>query len=66
MKNSENVTILLTDITGRTVMTLNEGSKSAGNHVADVNLTDLTSGTYFYTLKTGNSQATKKMVIVKR
>jgi hypothetical protein len=66
LKNSENVTILLTDITGRTVMTLNEGSKSAGNHVADVNLTDLTSGTYFYTLKTGNSQATKKMVIVKR
>jgi hypothetical protein len=66
LKNSENVTILLTDITGRTVMTLNEGSKSPGNHVADVNLTDLTSGTYFYTLKTGNSQATKKMVIVKR
>jgi hypothetical protein len=66
LKNSENVTILLTDITGRTVMTLNEGSKSAGNHVADINLTDLTSGTYFYTLKTGNSQATKKMVIVKR
>jgi len=66
LKNTQKVTILVTDITGRTIMTLNEGTKIAGNYGVDLDLTDLTSGTYFYTLKTDNSQSTKKLVVVKR
>lgn len=66
LKNTNNVAILVTDITGRTVKTINQGTQTAGNYAFDLDLSDLTSGTYFYTLKTENSQATKKLIIVKR
>lgn len=66
LKNTNNVAILVTDITGRTVKTINQGTQTAGNYALDLDLSDLTSGTYFYTLKTENSQATKKLIIVKR
>ena len=66
LKNTNKVAILVTDIAGRTVKTINQGTQTAGNYALDLNLSDLTSGTYFYTLKTENSQATKKLIIVKR
>lgn len=66
LKNTQKVSILVTDITGRIVMTLNEGTKTSGNYAVDADLTSLTSGTYFYTLKTETNQVTKKLIIVKR
>ena len=65
LKNSEKTTIIITDIMGRTVQTINQGMQAKGSYSVDVNLTDLTSGTYFYTLKTTTSQATQKLMIVK-
>ncbi|MFZ4740180.1 MAG: T9SS type A sorting domain-containing protein [Bacteroidales bacterium] len=66
LKNNEKVSILITDITGRTVKTINQGSQAKGNYSVDVDLSDLTSGTYFYTLRTATAQATDKLIIVKR
>jgi hypothetical protein len=66
LKNSEKATIYITDIMGRTIKTLNQGMQTKGNYSVDVDLSDLTSGTYFYTLKTTSAQATDKLIIVKR
>ncbi len=66
LKNSEKVSIFITDITGRTVQTINQGTQTKGNYSVDVDLSDLTSGTYFYTLKTPTAQATDKLIVVKR
>ncbi|NVN94399.1 MAG: T9SS type A sorting domain-containing protein [Bacteroidetes bacterium] len=66
LKNNEKVSIFITDITGRTVKTLDQGTQTKGNYTVDLDLSNLTSGTYFYTLKTATSQATDKLIIVKR
>ncbi|MFZ4401077.1 MAG: T9SS type A sorting domain-containing protein [Bacteroidales bacterium] len=66
LKNSEKTSIIITDIMGRTVKTLNQGLQTKGNYTIDVDLSGFTSGTYFYTLKTPSAQATDKLIIVKR
>ncbi len=66
LKNSEKVSILITDITGRTIQTINQGTQTKGNYSVDIDLSNLTSGTYFYTLKTPTAQATDKLIVVKR
>ena len=66
LKNSEQVSILITDITGRTVKTLPQGTQDKGNYSVDVDLANLCIGTYFYTLKTSTAQATEKLIVVKR
>ncbi len=66
LKNTENATIIITDITGRTVKTINQGTQAKGNYAVDVDLSNLTSGTYFYTLKTPTATATDKLIVVKR
>ncbi|MFZ4401078.1 MAG: T9SS type A sorting domain-containing protein [Bacteroidales bacterium] len=66
LKNNENTSILITDITGRVVKSIHQGTQAKGNYAIDVDLSNLCSGTYFYTLKTATSQATDKLIIVKR
>jgi hypothetical protein len=66
LKNNENASIIITDITGRTVQTISQGHQNKGYYSVDVDLTSLTSGTYFYTLKTKSAQLTDKLIIVKR
>jgi hypothetical protein len=66
LKNNEKVSIIITDIAGRTVKTLNQGTQAKGNYSVDLDLSNLTSGTYFYTLKTATTQATEKLIVVKR
>jgi len=66
LKNNEKVSIIITDIAGRIVKTLNQGTQTKGNYSVDLDLSNLTSGTYFYTLKTATAQATEKLIVVKR
>lgn len=61
----ENVNIDIYDFLGNKIKTFNEGKKSIGTHSIDVNLSAFAAGTYFYTLRTDKSIATKKMVVVK-
>ncbi len=62
---SGKVTIDICDLTGRKVLSYNEGNQSTGVHSIDVNLTNLCSGTYFYTLNTDDFTKTKKMIVRK-
>lgn len=59
------VEIEITDMTGRTVLIINEGNRIAGKHNVIVNTESLESGVYFYTLKAGKFVDTKRMVVSK-
>lgn len=65
LAQNANVTVEVFDITGRLVMTMNEGNKAAGTHQAIINAENLNSGSYFYTLTAGDYKTTKNMVVVK-
>ena len=65
LTKSGKVTIDICDLTGRKVLSYNEGNQSTGVHSIDVNLTNLCSGTYFYTLNTDDFTKTKKMIVRK-
>jgi hypothetical protein len=41
------------------------GNREAGQYVFDVNLNDVASGIYFYTLRQGTNSITKKMMLLK-
>lgn len=60
-----NVSINLYDISGKEIMQLMNEQKAAGYHSLNLNASSLTSGIYFYTIKTGNFVNTKKLMIVK-
>lgn len=60
------VTLTVCNVMGQRVATLVNGTMEAGRHTVTFDASDLTSGTYFYTVKIGEGfAATKKMLLVK-
>lgn len=59
------VSLKVYDITGKQVAVLAEGLKSAGEYKETFNADNLSSGIYFYELRTGENIATKKMMLLK-
>ncbi len=59
------VSIGIYDVLGRRVSTLAQGTRSAGTHRIDVDLSDLPTGVYFYGLKAGSSIQTQKLVVLR-
>ncbi|MBT5426966.1 MAG: T9SS type A sorting domain-containing protein [Bacteroidetes bacterium] len=57
------VTITITDMAGRQIIKLYEGEKPAGRHTAYINVGQIRTGTYYYTLETGNYIETKTMSV---
>ena len=53
------------DIKGRLVLTLAEGFYPAGQHDLLLDASQLSSGTYFYSLQTGASKEIKRMLLLK-
>ncbi len=53
------------DITGKEVMSINEGVRSAGQYKVRINTNELQSGVYFYTIIAGNETATRKMNVIR-
>jgi len=64
---TEFVTLKVYDLLGRETMTLVNRIQQAGTHNCKLRIenNELTSGTYFYTLKAGEFSETKKMIILK-
>lgn len=58
-------TLKVYDILGREVASLANETIEAGVHVRNFNATNLNSGLYFYTLRSGNFTETKKMMLLK-
>ncbi len=56
------VTITVTDITGKVVASFDEGTQAEGTHQLDVNAGAFAEGVYYVTIASGNSILTKKVV----
>jgi len=59
------VSMRLYDITGREVLKLAEGRFSAGEHSLYLDASELSSGSYFYSLETGSFKEVKRMLLLK-
>ena len=65
VKSNANVTLTITDMTGKVVMTVNEGTKAAGDYKITLDASTLAGGMYHYTLSNGETSITKAMSVVK-
>lgn len=65
LASESNVTINISDITGKVVASINEGTKAAGSYTTQFNTAALSAGSYFYSIITNNGSATKKFVVTK-
>jgi hypothetical protein len=62
---SSNVTLKIYDVLGNEVATLVDEYKPAGKYEVEFDASSLTSGVYFYTLRTENFFQTNKMILMK-
>jgi photosystem II stability/assembly factor-like uncharacterized protein len=62
---SSNVVIKVFDVLGNEIETLVNKEKPAGKYEVEFNGTGLTSGIYFYKLRTGSFIQTRKMILIK-
>lgn len=60
-----NVTLSIYDILGNRVALLENGNRTAGSYSTSFDASKLTSGIYFYTIRSGNFTETKKMLLMK-
>jgi|GEM_PF-399045 len=59
------ITLRISDVLGRTLVTLVNEEKMPGTYEVKYDASDLTTGIYFYQLISGQHQITKKLVLVK-
>ncbi len=60
-----NVTLRVTDVTGRLVATLVDGRMNAGNHEIQFDGSNLASGIYIYSLQTNGMRQIRRMLLLK-
>jgi Secretion system C-terminal sorting domain len=66
LPSDSKVSLKIYDISGRLVSTLiNNEFKTADYHTIGFNATNLSSGTYFYSIQTDKNSETKRMVLIK-
>ena len=65
LQNNANVTFEMYDVTGKKVISMNEGAQNKGKHTINLTTEKLASGTYYYSLKADNNRITKKLVVAK-
>jgi hypothetical protein len=65
LKTPSMVTLNVYDVTGRTIMSVNEGSKNSGNHNLRIDTRAMQAGVYYYSLNAGGTVISKRMVVAK-
>lgn len=65
MDSPQTVTLTVYDQLGRKVSVLSNGRMSSGKHWVTFDASDLSSGLYFYRLRTESSVLTRKMLLIK-
>ncbi len=63
--STNNVSIVIFDVTGKLVRTYNEGNKAAGKHSLTIETANLDAGVYYYALTAGKGRIAQKMVVSK-
>ena len=59
------VSLKVYNVLGNEVATLVNGQITAGTHNVHFNASNLSSGVYYYTIRTGNFSSTKKLMLLK-
>ena len=62
---ASHVSLNVYDVAGRLVSTLVNGKMEVGSHEVGFNARGLASGVYFYKLKTGDKELTRKMILLR-
>jgi len=57
------VSLVVYDAAGRPVQTLASGRREAGRYSATWDASDAAAGVYFYTLTSGETSATRKLIL---
>jgi hypothetical protein len=65
LMNDADVTIEVTDLTGRVVMTQREGDRSQGEYRVSLNTNNLAEGTYFVNVRTEGAAKVSSKIVVK-
>ena len=63
LNNKEEVTIVVRDLAGKTIQTINAGNLSSGAHNIEMNLEGMAQGMYTVTISAGASNITQKMIV---
>lgn len=63
--SAQNVKLAVYDQLGREISVLTNGMQSSGNYTVTFDASQLSSGVYFYQLKTAEGMLTKKMLLIK-
>lgn len=62
---NSSVILSIFDITGKQLLSLDEGNKNAGVYSKQINLSNLSAGSYFLKLSAGEKSVVKKLIVVK-
>jgi hypothetical protein len=65
LPRQHSVTIVLYDVLGRRVRTLTQGHQGAGRCEQTVDLSDLSSGTYFIRMRAGSTTHTQRLTVMR-
>jgi hypothetical protein len=65
LKHSSRVSLSVCDVAGKLVKTIDAGELPNGMHTITLETAGLDAGVYFYTLSSGNENATKKLTVMK-
>ncbi|MDT8392578.1 MAG: T9SS type A sorting domain-containing protein [Bacteroidales bacterium] len=63
IESNTNLSLVVTNMTGQRVLWINKGHVEKGNHSFNIDGTQLGPGIYFYTVISGKSEHTHKMII---
>lgn len=65
LAQASEVTFTVTDLSGKVVLSQNQGKLAGGRHSITIDANSLESGVYYYTVTAGNAKQTRKMVVTK-
>ncbi len=63
VENAADVSVEIYTVNGQRVRVVEAGQMTAGIHTMDINVSDLSAGTYVYSLVAGSQRLTKRMII---
>ena len=65
LKNSSNAVVKIFSLTGKLVQTMNLGMLQEGNHKEQINVSQLSIGTYIVSLEAGNESTVAKFIVTR-
>lgn len=65
VQTEADVTIEITDVTGKVILAQREGNKPAGAYKANLDLQNLAAGTYFAAIRANGAKQVKRLVVAK-